>query len=68
MPGAIKDVCLSLAVRKYAEQRRGQAGAQSITDGMGSVTRYLPADLLRIEQDQLWQWRDLHQSTTGRRA
>jgi len=68
VPGPIKDVCLSVAARKYSQIRRGgDFSAQSSTDAMGTVSRFLPADLLSLDQKQLYPWRQIVQSTTGRR-
>jgi len=69
VPGALKDVCLSLASRKYSQIRRGgDFSAQTVSDAGGSVTRFLPTDLLYLEQQQIFGWRNLRQSTTGRAA
>ena len=67
VPGEIKGVCLNLATRKYALLRRGgDESVQTVSDGMGSTTRFLPSDLLRIEQATLARWQRL--LTTGRAA
>jgi hypothetical protein len=66
VPQGIRGVCVDLAARKHATWTRGQAGAQSISDGMGSVTRFLPAELLTMEQHKLMLFRRL--VTTGRAA
>jgi hypothetical protein len=67
VPGDIKSVALSLAARKYSQIKRGgDFAAQTITDGMGSVSRFLPADLLKIEKEQLYPWRSHAYIKTGR--
>jgi hypothetical protein len=67
VPGDIKEICLSLAARKYALLRRGgDSSVQTVSDGMGSTTRFLPSDLLRIEQATLMRWQRL--LATGRTA
>lgn len=67
VPGPIKDVCLSLAARKYSQIRRGgDFGAQTISDALGSVTRFLPSELLAMEQAALAQWRRVDYGSTGR--
>lgn len=66
VPDAIRRVALSLVARRWAEKKRGAPGAQSVSDAMGSVTRFLPAELLRMEQDALQQFRRF--LTTGRVA
>lgn len=62
----ITRVCLSLAARRFNEVNSGQAGMQSKTDGLGTVTRWLPAELLKMEQDALAAERRYH--ATGRAA
>jgi hypothetical protein len=66
VPQHIKDVAAKLTARMWAESKRGQAGAQSISDGMGSVTRFLPSELLTMERQALASERRYH--TTGRAA
>jgi hypothetical protein len=66
IPQHIKDVAAKLASRVWAEKKRGQAGAQSVSDGMGSVTRFLPAELLTMERQALASERRYH--STGRAA
>ena len=69
VPEAIKDVALSLAARKYSQIRRGgDFAAQTITDGMGSVSRFLPADLLKVEREALATFREWRYGTGPRRA
>jgi len=53
VPAKIRRICLGLAQRRFAEVNAGTAGVQSKTDGMGTMTRFLPAELLRMEQDAL---------------
>lgn len=53
VPQRIKRVAAALASRMYATMRRGQPDAQSVTDGMGSVTRFAPAELLSMERAAL---------------
>lgn len=66
IPQAIRSVAVSLAARRYAAIKRGNAGAQSFTDALGTVTRFLPAELLQMEQNALLQFRRF--LTTGRAA
>lgn len=67
VPGPIKDVCLSLCARKYSQIRRGgDFGASTISDAVGSVTRFLPSELLANEQASLAPWRNADYATTGR--
>lgn len=69
VPGDIKDVCLKLAGRKYSQIRRGgDFGAQTTTDAMGSVSRFLPSELLREEKEALSPWRSGNYAPTGRAA
>lgn len=66
VPQAIRRVCVALAKRSYSEIRRGQASAQSLSDGMGQVTRFLPAELLQMERAALLPF--VRHVTTGRAA
>lgn len=67
VPQPLKIVCLDLAARKYSQIRRGgDFSAQTVSDGLGTVSRFLPAELLRIEQEVLFGWRNMRQGTTGR--
>jgi hypothetical protein len=67
IPGDIKEICLSLAARKYALLRRGgDSSVQSLSDGLGTTTRFLPSDLLRMEQVTLMRWQRF--LATGRAA
>lgn len=65
-PATLRRICVSLATRRYAELTRGHQGAQTVTDGMGSVTRFLPAELLTMERQALDQFKRF--LTTGRAA
>lgn len=53
VPAAIKRVALKLACREFQEMRRGGEGAQQMNDGMGFVTRFMPSELLRLEETAL---------------
>ncbi len=66
IPIAIRSVAASLAARRYANSRRGQPGAQSITDSQGSIARFLPSELLTLERQAVDQFRRF--VTTGRAA
>ena len=66
VPDKIARVCLALAARRFHEVNSQSAGVQSKTDGLGTVTRFLPAELLRMEQDALAGERRHY--TTGRAA
>jgi len=66
VPDHLQRVCLSLASRRFAEVNGGVGGVQSKTDGLGTVTRFLPAELLKMEQDALRSERRYY--TTGRAA
>ncbi len=66
VPDLIRRVALQLAARRFAEIRRGQPGAQTITDAMGSLTRFLPSELLKMEREALSSERRYY--TTGRAA
>lgn len=66
VPDAIRRVAVALAARRFQEIKRGQPGAQSISDGLGSTTRYLPAELLTMEQNALFPFKRF--MTTGRAA
>lgn len=67
VPGPIKEVCLGLAARKYGQIRRGgDFGAQTTTDAMGTVSRFLPSELLKMEKDALAPWLGGNYAPTGR--
>lgn len=66
VPQRIKRVAAALAGRMLSATSRGQTDAQTISDGMGSVTRFLPAELLAMERAALASERRYH--TTGRAA
>lgn len=66
VPIEVRRVAVALASRRFSEMSRGQGGAQSISDGMGSVTRFLPSELLRMEKEALGSFRRFF--TTGRAA
>lgn len=69
VPAAIKDVCLSLAARKYSQIRRGgDFSAQTVTDAVGSVSRFLPAELLNMEKEGLGLFARFTFEPTGRVA
>lgn len=54
VPPAIRDVCLALAARRYSQiKRAGDFDAQSVSNGMGAVSRFLPGELLRMEREAL---------------
>jgi hypothetical protein len=53
VPAKIRRLCLGLAQRRFAEINGGLAGVQSKTDGLGTLTRFLPAELLTMEQQAL---------------
>ncbi len=66
VPQHIRRVAVSLAGRRYMDLRRGQLGASSVTDAQGSITRFMPAELLRMEQEALFGEKRFH--CTGRAA
>jgi hypothetical protein len=69
VPGALKEVALGLAARKYSQIRRGgDFSAQTVSDGLGSVSRFLPAELLKMEKEQLSPWVRVEVCSTGRVA
>jgi hypothetical protein len=69
VPAPIKAKCLAIAAREYSQLRRGgDFAAQTISDAAGSVTRFLPAELLRSEQADLVHWKTGNYAPTGRVA
>jgi hypothetical protein len=66
VPAHIRRVALDLAGRRWAMRRRGQPGASSISDAMGTVTRFLPAELLKLDHEALQS--EVRFTTTGRAA
>jgi hypothetical protein len=68
VPQSVKEIARSYLRRKWAEQNRGNSGAQSFSDGMGSVTRFPGSDLLRAEIDALARAGEVRYHTTGRAA
>lgn len=69
VPQAIKDVAIALAARKFGQIKRGgDFSAQSVSDGIGSVSRFLPADLLRMDREALAAFRLWNYGTQPRRA
>jgi hypothetical protein len=70
IPAALKDVALAVASRKYNQMKRGgDQGAQSQTDGFGTVSRFVPGDLLRAEREMLAPFKHWHYgSPIARRA
>ena len=66
VPDHIRRHALSLTARYYLERQNGLTGVQSRTDGLGTVSRFLPAELLKMEQDALASERRYF--TTGRAA
>lgn len=66
IPDKIARICLSLASRRFQEINAGTLGIQSKTDGLGTTTRFLPAELLKMEQDALMGERRYY--STGRSA
>jgi hypothetical protein len=68
VPQSVKEIARSYLRRKWAETSRGNSGAQSFSDGMGSVTRFPGSDLLRAEIDALARAGEVRYHTTGRAA
>lgn len=67
VPGPIKEICLNLAARRYSQIKRGgDFAAQTVSDAVGSVTRFLPSELLTMERQALYAWRSHNYSQTGR--
>ncbi len=64
VPQRIKRVAAALAARMWGGEKRGYADAQSVNDGLGSITRFMPAELLRMERAALASERRYF--TTGR--
>lgn len=57
VPDALKTVCRALAALYYRESDRAMHGVSSQTDGLGSVTRFVPATLTQPMKDELMPWR-----------
>lgn len=57
VPDALKNVCRALAALYYRESDRALHGVSSQTDGLGSVTRFVPATLTEPLRAELFPWR-----------
>lgn len=67
VPGPIKAVALEFAQLVWRDQSRGEAGVQTVTDQMGTVTRHLPAILTAEMQRRLMPYRRIDFAPTWER-
>lgn len=68
VPTAIKGVCLEVAARAWRDRSKGEIGLLSRTDGMGTITRQLPALLLEEDKRKLRPYRREDLAPTWERA